>query len=1065
MKKLYCNLSLFFSIVFVLFSTQNAFADRAAAGEIAYKWVSDSTYLLTYSFYRDCSGATLHPTTINVCYSNGCNPDNGNVTLPLKTPLLSNGQVVQSGWCGTPNTVCTGGTMKGYRKWVYEGTVTLPSRCANWRFVVSISARNLGITNITAGATSVLHSETSLNNLDVTQSSSPTFNLDLIQYMCAGSPQYYNYSGVDADGDVLTYNLVQPATAADNQTTCTFPPAPSSIPFGGVAAGTSLATDPFATTNTFNLDPTTGIMTFTPDAGTLQQAQLTLQVTKRRGTKIISQVTRDIQFVISNTCAAYPFSFAVNKTASSNVLWRPPTDTAEVCPDFAHKICFTLSSIDPTVTITNITDNHTTFSQTASTSTMSAYSGVGSNNVSACFDWTPKEEDGGTRFLVIKSEVCRPNTPKVYRIDTIRINTIKKIGIKATDTFICLGESTNLCIDPKGTGPWNWCVITGGIPICTGTLGLSLLDDTCTSYTPSSTTYVMVTDSSIRNTCQRIENPSFTTNQKEIKIVVVNPRIDAGPDTVICAYKGSTLQMNGNLINPQPELTYAWKWTLAPGTGNASDWLNDTSLVNPLLTMRDIDIDLMPDSLEFFLEVVPSPGERCFKSDRVVVYILKGFYILTGDQLSSSSTGLGYKGRQKGISDTAICAGQSILLQGWGDPGYSNVSRRYTWVWTPAAGVSQPDTFYGGAITLTPTGTMTFALTASKTGCRDSTKLVNIVVEESPTVEVGPDRAICFGDTVNLFAEIDPDPDGFPKPVYTYRWWPGGALARPDTFFTYFTGYRSEKIYFTAATPAGCTGMDSLYISVEPRSFLTIGNDTAICPGEKVKISVAGDALLQSVTWKPGNANIDSVHSLTPVVSPAFTTDYVVLGLDSNRCIDSAVLRVTVHPKALIYLEDSVTIYPGDVYQIEPQGNSLYYTWFPPVGLDYTNIANPKASPLLNTMYRVKAMTDAGCSVEDSIYIFVAPDSYIDIPNAFVPGRGTENNVFKPVHLGNASLKSFSIFNRWGIKVFETTDINEGWDGSFGGKPQPLGVYVYLLEAVTAKGVPIVKQGNVTLVR
>jgi hypothetical protein len=49
--------------------------------------------------------------------------------------------------------------------------------------------------------------------------------------------------------------------------------------------------------------------------------------------------------------------------------------------------------------------------------------------------------------------------------------------------------------------------------------------------------------------------------------------------------------------------------------------------------------------------------------------------------------------------------------------------------------------------------------------------------------------------------------------------------------------------------------------------------------------------------------------------------------------------------------------------------------------------------------------------------------------------------------------------------MFETTNIEEGWDGNHIGQPQPLGVYVYVLEAVTASGKVISKQGNVTLVR
>ena len=64
-----------------------------------------------------------------------------------------------------------------------------------------------------------------------------------------------------------------------------------------------------------------------------------------------------------------------------------------------------------------------------------------------------------------------------------------------------------------------------------------------------------------------------------------------------------------------------------------------------------------------------------------------------------------------------------------------------------------------------------------------------------------------------------------------------------------------------------------------------------------------------------------------------------------------------------------------------------------------------------------------------------------------------------------ADLKRFVVYNRWGTKVFETTDINEGWDGTYNGEMQPIGVYIYTIEAITPSGATFSKQGNVTLIR
>ncbi|HTM67206.1 MAG TPA: gliding motility-associated C-terminal domain-containing protein, partial [Flavipsychrobacter sp.] len=82
----------------------------------------------------------------------------------------------------------------------------------------------------------------------------------------------------------------------------------------------------------------------------------------------------------------------------------------------------------------------------------------------------------------------------------------------------------------------------------------------------------------------------------------------------------------------------------------------------------------------------------------------------------------------------------------------------------------------------------------------------------------------------------------------------------------------------------------------------------------------------------------------------------------------------------------------------------------------------------------------------------------------FTPGSAP-NEILKINRRGDATLKYFRIYNRWGTKVFETTDINEGWDGKYKGSVQPMGVYIYMIDATTQAGKHFYKQGNVTLIR
>jgi hypothetical protein len=62
-------------------------------------------------------------------------------------------------------------------------------------------------------------------------------------------------------------------------------------------------------------------------------------------------------------------------------------------------------------------------------------------------------------------------------------------------------------------------------------------------------------------------------------------------------------------------------------------------------------------------------------------------------------------------------------------------------------------------------------------------------------------------------------------------------------------------------------------------------------------------------------------------------------------------------------------------------------------------------------------------------------------------------------------VKVFRVFNRWGEMVFETNDVNKGWDGYFKGQICYPAVYDYYIEGTCSDGNVLVKKGNVTLIR
>jgi gliding motility-associated-like protein len=87
------------------------------------------------------------------------------------------------------------------------------------------------------------------------------------------------------------------------------------------------------------------------------------------------------------------------------------------------------------------------------------------------------------------------------------------------------------------------------------------------------------------------------------------------------------------------------------------------------------------------------------------------------------------------------------------------------------------------------------------------------------------------------------------------------------------------------------------------------------------------------------------------------------------------------------------------------------------------------------------------------------------VPNTFTPNNDGLNDKLFVRGIGLRQLEYFRVFDRWGNVVFETHDMDEGWDGNYKGKPADVAAYVYILKGVCSSGSTVDKSGNVTLVR
>ena len=198
---------------------------------------------------------------------------------------------------------------------------------------------------------------------------------------------------------------------------------------------------------------------------------------------------------------------------------------------------------------------------------------------------------------------------------------------------------------------------------------------------------------------------------------------------------------------------------------------------------------------------------------------------------------------------------------------------------------------------------------------------------------------------------------------------------------------------------------------------------------------------------------------------------YVVrlMAFDSTSCnkVDSSTFTITVSPNPTA----SFSYNPNPPQEntatnfVNQSTGATKYLWH--FGDGDTSIeVNPAHIFPATATYNVclNAANDFGCSADTCMNIRALIRPLVDVPTAFTPGRFGVNGRISVQGFGISEMH-WSIYNRWGQKVFESNSIKSSWDGTFNGKVQPLDVYAYTLDVTFSDGTKYKKTGDITLLR
>ncbi|MBS1634288.1 MAG: gliding motility-associated C-terminal domain-containing protein [Bacteroidetes bacterium] len=638
-----------------------------------------------------------------------------------------------------------------------------------------------------------------------------------------------------------------------------------------------------------------------------------------------------------------------------------------------------------------------------STTICSGQSAVLNATSGSTYTWTASS---GTNPPGVASVTVSPTTPTTYTVMTGSGNCTA-----TAVASVSVAPAINLTVTPSNT------------TICSGGSGTSITASGATNYSWTPGTGLSGTSGP-----NVTANPSSTTNYTVIgsnssctvtsvaTVSVVNVSLTVTPTSGTYCAGGTPVSLTASGAT-----SYSW----SPATGLSSTSTANTS-ASPTVTTT---------------YTVTGTTGSCISTKTVMVTVMPPTTVTVVS------------------SGTNICQGTTTAtLTATGAATYS---------WAPGTGLSATT---GSVVIANPSTTTTYSvagLTAGGCVVFPAVITVSVLPAVTPTITAAS-PSVCLGSTVALTAS--PTGAGF-----SYTWTPATAIlgASNTASVTAKPTTTSTVVYTVAVNNGQCTGKGTFSLVVHdcipPTAGFTTSTEDSICVNGCVTFSNTSVSTGTPTTYQwafPGGTPPTS-NAANPQVCYSAPGDYTV-GLvvtnpyGSDTLVIDNFIDVAITPTVTAFGDTTVRV--GQTATITATGG-LTYNWTPSTWLTCPTCSVTAATPTVTTMYIVTGYNSPHCFSSDTVIVkvdFICGDFFI--PNAFSPNNDGLND-YVNIHGFCVGTFNLQIFDRWGEKVFETTDKTVGWDGSFRGKPMDTGVFVYRVDGITIDGKPFSLKGNITLIR
>ncbi len=306
---------------------------------------------------------------------------------------------------------------------------------------------------------------------------------------------------------------------------------------------------------------------------------------------------------------------------------------------------------------------------------------------------------------------------------------------------------------------------------------------------------------------------------------------------------------------------------------------------------------------------------------------------------------------------------------------------------------------------------------------------------------------------------------------FAYYWDFGDGNSSTDfePIHTYAdTGLYTVKLIVNKGTT--CSDSISRLVKVYPY-FKADFNDFGVqCPGDTIAFADQTNSTYKPIVywqWRFGDGDSAFVQNTAHAYQQGGEYYITFISANNRGCSDT-VLKPILIDRFRPFAGDDTIIVQDESIQFQPGGGNKY-TWTPETYLSFTDFGPyDPVGHFVDTgtfVYNVHVVSPFGCIGDTTVKIWVVPHAAFFMPTAFTPNGDGLNDVFRPLAIGYKSITNFRVFNRWGQVLYNSQNIEQGWDGTYNGQKLDAGVYFWEITMKDRFGAMQHKKGDVTLIR